>query len=798
MIKHLFKSAWRSVLKRKGFTLINIVGLATGLMCCLMIGLYVQDELSYDQYHTKKDRIFRVLHGDKITSRFNVWGNAPVGRALKADYPAVEAVTQFSGRASIQLRNGERIFQEDDVFFADSNVLEVFSWPLLNGDIRRALIAPNSIVLTESTAKKYFGKDSPVGKTLEGGKVAGRAGQNTYMVTGVLKDIPENSHFTFNALISMSSFRAHWPEVFDWWGYVDFYTYFLLRKPEDIGSLRAGIPDFLSRHLGNEAENSLLAYEPLLDAYLHSDAERQPGITGSLSKLYIFSVIGAFILFIACINFINLATARSMERAKEVGVRKVIGADRQTLALQFLSESILMILVSGLLAIAAFCALLPAANRFVEKHFAYSDLFSWESMGLFALIVAATALLAGVYPAFILSAFKPISTLKGSFKSSARGITLRKGLVTFQFCLSIALIAGTFVVVSQLNYLRQKDLGFRQDQMLVVDFNYDEDTQNNLSSLKDRMLAQEGVSSVSASRSVPGSFFPKAGTELEAADGGMKMEDISLFEVDIDFIPHFGIEMAAGRSYSRDFPSDTSAALVVNEAAARLYGYSDPKDIIGKSFSQWDMNGQVIGVTKDFNFQSLHSVVGPLALRLAPLSSRYLTLKIKAENLQATLEKVRQVWNDFSGNRPFLYSFLDESFNQQYQADQQFEKVFSSFSALAILIACLGLLGLATYSAEQRTKEIGVRKVLGASVSHIVALLSKDFVKLVLLAAVIASPLAWWLMNKWLEGFAYRMQIHWGIFVFASLLCVIIALGTISFQAIRAALTKPIDSLRDE
>ncbi len=680
----------------------------------------------------------------------------------------------------------------------DSTAFEVFSWKLIAGDPETALKAPYSAVLTESTAEKYFGEENPIGKTLEGGATGGRAAPGLYTVTGIMEDVPANSHFTFDALMSMSSFKQSWPEVFDQWGYVDFYTYFLVPEEYDIEKLSAKIPDFLKRHLPSNDGIYTMSFEPMLGAYLQSKADRQPGITGSVQNLYIFAIIGLFILCIACANFMNLATSRSMERAKEVGVRKVVGADHKGLIFQFMGESLLLVLIAAMLALAIVFAVLPTMEVFAGKHFALTTLLNWRTLAVFISIVAITGITAGSYPALILAGFKPVTVLKGTFKTTAKGATLRKGMVVFQFGLSIALIAGTFIVFSQLNHLQRKNLGFKQEQMLVIDFNYDDKVTNKLEAIKSTFLKEKEVLSISASRTVPGAYFPNAGTEIESKEGTMTQLGPSLYEVDVDFISHFGIEMAAGRPYSRDFPADTAHSLVINEAAAKSWGYADPHDIIGKRFSQWGREGQVIGVVKDFNYLSLHRKVEPLALRLAPTSSKFLTLKVQSDTVPETLAKLERIWAKLAPHRPFLYSFLDASFNRQYEADFRFRRLFTAFSGLALFIACLGLLGLATYTAQQRTKEIGVRKVLGASIASIVRLLTFDFVKLVLIAILVATPVAWWAMNKWLADFAYHINIQWWVFAFAGLAAVVIAMLTVSWQAIRAAMANPVKSLREE
>lgn len=808
MIKNQLKIAWRNLLKNKGYASINIIGLAIGMACALLIILYIKDELSYDQYHVNKDRIYRVIHGSKqegatsnsdaASYHYQVWGNAPVGAALKADFPEVQEIVQFSGQVSMLLKHDEKAFQEERVFFADSTTFDVFSWKLLAGDPKTALTAPYSAVLTESTAKKYFGNENPIGKTLEGSSTGGRANPGVYTVTGVMQDVPSASHFSFDALMSMSSFRQSWAMPFENWGYVDFYTYFLVPTDYDIAQLTAKIPAFLKRHHASEDGSYTITFEPLLSAYLHSAADRQPGTTGSMQNLYIFAIIGGFILCIACANFMNLATSRSMERAKEVGVRKVVGAGRKSLIGQFMGESLAMVGVAAVLALVLVFAALPWMEAFAGKRFDLSAVLNGHILPIFLLIALATGLLAGSYPALVLAGFKPVAVLKGTFKTAPKGAGLRQGMVVFQFGLSIALIAGTLIVFSQLNLLQHKSLGFKQEQMLVIDFNYDQQVMNNLEAIKNTMLGETEVRSVSASRSVPGSYFPNAGTEIESPEGAMVHQSPSLYEVDVDFIPHFGIEMAAGRAYSRDFPADTAHALVINEAAARLWGYADPAAIIGKRFSQWGKEGQVIGVVKDFNYLSLHRKVEPLALRLEPMSSRFLTLNVQSTDLPQTVAKLDRLWARLAPNRPFIYSFLDQSFNKQYEADFRFRRLFTAFSGLALFIACLGLLGLATYTAQQRTKEIGVRKVLGASTTNIVRLLSFDFVRLVLIAVLIATPAAWWAMNKWLENFAYHIDIQWWMFGMAGISAIVIALATVGWQAIRAAVANPVDSLRDE
>ncbi len=803
MYKNYFKIAWRNLIKKKAYSFINIFGLGLGIACCFLIFMYVQDERSYDSYHEKGDRIYRLIHGSKAensveaeANSFWVWGNAPVGPALSNHFPEVEKIVQFSGRSNVLFQYEDKIFQEDDVFCMDSTAFDVFSWELIQGDPKTALLAPYSIVITESTARKYFGNEDPMGKQLDGS--GGRVADSVYTVTGVLKELPSNSHFRFDILISMSSFKFTRPSIFNAWGYVDFYTYFLVNDQFNEANFRAKIPDFIARYHPDPESKYTIDIEPLKDVYLRTDAERQPGETGSLANIYVFSLIGLFILVIAMINFMNLSTARSMERAKEVGIRKSIGAEQKSLIFQFLGESFIIVSLSMLVAIFIIILSLPYMSSLTGKEFSLEPFINFQMLAFVVAIMLVIGVLAGSYPAFVLSNFKPALVLKGSARSGSGGINFRKVLVVFQFSLSIALIAGTIIVYQQMNHILNKDLGFDKERMLILDYNYDYEVNTKSEVLNIAMEENPAVISTSFTRSVPGSHFPNAGTEIQNATGEMEMLGQAIFQVGLDFITQFGLELVAGRSYSRDFPSDSSSAIVVNEAAARQYGYVNPADIVGKKFSQWGREGEVIGVVKDFNYISLHRNIEPLTLPFSPYNSRYMCLKIKSENLAETIKEVGAIWSKVIPHRPFLYSFLDDDFNAQYQADFIFRRLFTTFACLAIFIACLGLLGLATYTAEQRTKEIGIRKVLGADVRSIVTLLSKDFVLLVLVAMLIATPLSWYAMNQWLEGFAYRMEIQFWIFIFAGVIALSIAVFTISFQSIKSALLNPVNSLKNE
>ncbi len=800
MFKNYLKIAWRNLLKNKGYSLINIGGLAIGLACFLLIAVFISDELSFDSYHKKKDNIYRLVHhrSEQDPTETWIWGNAPVGPALKSDFPEIVEKVQFSGISDILLEYNNRSFQESECFYVDASVFNVFSWPLVSGNPQTALEAPYSIVLTETTAKKYFGNENPIGKTLNG--IGGRAADGEYTVTGVIKDIPQNSHFTFDVLMSMSSFYQTRPEIFDWWGYVDFYTYIVVADNFDQKAFETKIPGFLDKHIDPEERKEYyynFSLESLNDIYLHSTSDRQPGETGSLSNIYIFSIIGLFILVIASINFMNLATARSMERAKEVGVRKVIGAERRGLIHQFLGESLILVLVASILGLLLAFISLPWLGNLTNRTFEFGSIFTLPVLLLYFGITFLTGLFSGSYPAFILSGFKPVSVLKGAFRTSAQGTNLRKGLVVFQFSLSIAMIASTVVVYHQLGFMLNKDTGFDKEQQLILDFNWDGTVLSNAEAFKSELLSLADVRSVSLSRTVPSSHFPAAGTDIETPKGNMENFSPYIYEVDNNFIQHYKIEVVAGRAFSPDFPADSTSSLVVNEAAAKSFGYSNPQEILGKKFQQWGREGTIIGVVKDFNYMSLHQKVAPLTLRQVPYG-RYFSLRMQSNNYQEALASVEKKWSELAPHRPFLYSFLDESFNEQYLADVRFRRLFTLFSCLAIFIACLGLFGLATYSAMLRTKEIGIRKVLGADLATIVTLLSKDFIKLVGIAILIAIPFSWYVMEQWLDKYAYKIDVEWWVFALSGVLALAIAFFTVSFQSIKSATADPVKSLRTE
>jgi putative ABC transport system permease protein len=710
---------------------------------------------------------------------------------MRTEFQEVETATRFQTDDWLVTR-GDQHFDEKEAADADSTFFSVFDLPLLKGNPQTALRDPNSVVLTETTAKKYFGNADPMGQPLTLGRQKIHA-----TVTGVMKDIPDNTMVKASMLISMTTFIQAGPNSLDnQWGNYGPYEFVLLKPGASARPLEAKLPAFLEKMNGSEMHSSkmipTLHLERLRDVYLRST--RDSSKTGNIANVYIFSIVGAFILLIAGINFVNLTTARSTERAKEVGIRKVIGAGRGQLARQFLGESIILCLIAYLLAIGCSLLLLPPFNNLAGK-IINPGIFPPTSDLMILLGVAVfIGVAAGIYPALVLSSFQPVAVLKGRFASGGKGSFLRKGLVVVQFTIATGLIIGTLVVYNQLNFMRSQDLGFDKDQKMVMD------TQGDSTKLvlKEEVSHLPGVISTSMSASVPGGGDHGAYSQIENVKGDMQIANLDLYFVDFDYIPQFKIKMVAGRPFSRQFMTDTTNSMILNEAAVKMFGYTSPEQAIGKKFSQWGRTGTIIGVVKDFHFRSLQEVIKPLSIRIEPRACDLLSVNIDGHHIPGTIAAIERKWKELLPDKPFSYFFLDEFFDKQYRAEDRFGKLFLYFAGLAIFISCLGLMGLASYSTVQRTKEIGVRKVVGASVSQIVFLLSRDFLQLVLLAFVVSAPIAWWLIEGWLNGFAYRIPVYWWIFAIAGLLAVLIAVLTVSFQAIRAALVNPVNSLRSE
>ncbi|MDP4130528.1 MAG: ABC transporter permease [Bacteroidota bacterium] len=793
MLKNYFKIAFRNLWRHRVFSFINVIGLTISMTACFLIFLYVHFELSYDSFHSKADRIYRVVTDLKTPSEMLHTGGPSwaVGPHIVQEFPQLEAAVRTTGD-ELLVRKGNVKYQELNSLYADSAFFKVFDFKLLKGDPATALNEPLSIVFSQSAAKKYFGDQDPVGQTvlLTGDGL-------TAKITGLMEDMPENSLIKADMLVSMTTLtRKFNPGLDDQWGNYGNSTYILVKPGTRISALQAQFPAFLERRNGDEMKRlnmyPTLLLEPLKDVYLRST--RNGNNTGNINNVYIFSLVAVFILLIACFNFVNLTTARSAERAKEVGIRKVVGAMKAQLTAQFIGESVLLCVIAFLFTLGITALLLPSFNQLAGKIISTGVFQNGHFILLLLLAALGIGLLAGLYPALVLSSFKPVSVLKGRFSTGSRGVLLRKGLVVSQFTISITLIIATIIVYNQMNFMRNQDLGFNKDQMMVINTNSDPAKE----AFRNAVSGMAGVKSVAMSSSVPGGGNPGAYSMIQNKKGEMQIANLDLYFVDFDYIPQYHLKLLAGRAFSRDFQTDTTQAMILNEAAIKLFGYSSPKEAIGRRFSQWGREGMIIGVMKDFHFRSLQQEIKPLSMRIEPNGCNLISINISAKNLPATISDIEKKWNALIPARPFSYFFLDDFFDKQYRSEERFGKLFLNFAALAVLISCLGLLGLASYSTMQRTREIGIRKVLGASVTNIVNLLSGEFLKLVAIAIIIASPIAWFAMHSWLQDFAYRIHISLEIFITAAILAALIALLTVSFQAIKAAVANPVNSLRTE
>jgi putative ABC transport system permease protein len=794
MLKNYIKIAFRNLWRHKIFSLINITGLAIGMTACILIYLYVSFELSYDSFHRKADRIYRVVADLKtpdevISHNGPAWAVAP---NIKDEFPEVRSFVRITNWNDIAVRKGDIKLIEKSITWADSSFFEVFDFGLLKGDPHTALKEPHTVVLSEKIARKYFGKTDPIGQTLQFAD-----GSLTAKVTGIMKDIPENSQVKAELILSMTTITTEMATNLDSsWDNYGGYAYLLLTPGMDAKALERKFPAFLERRNGAAMKKAqmypTLMLEPLRDVYLRSTRDGQK--KENIANVYIFSVVAVFILLIACFNFINLTTARSADRAREVGVRKVVGAERWQLTKQFIGESLVICLIAFLLSIIFSSVLLPSFNQLAGKTISHSIFESVYCLAALFLAAVCVGVMAGVYPALVLSSYKPVVVLKGRYPGGSNGMWLRKALVVSQFAISIGLIIATIIVYNQMSYMRSRDLGFSRDQIMVMD-TYGDPAKNAFRQVLSQMPA---VKSVAMSANVPGSVNSSAYTEIENKKGVFQVTALDLYFVDYDYIDLFKMKVVAGRGFSKNFGTDSTQAMVLNESAVKLLGYSSPQEAIGKRYKQWGNEGEIIGVIKDFHFRSLQQQINPLSLRMSREYYNLLSVNISPVNLPATIAAIEKKWKELIPSWPFNYYFMDEFFDRQYRAEDRFGKLFLNFSILAILISCLGLVGLASYSAMQRTKEIGIRKVMGASVANIVGLLSKDFLKLLPIAALIAFPVAGFVMNNWLQDFAYRESLPWWAFVLAGVLATVVALFTIGFQAIKAAVANPVKSLRSE
>jgi putative ABC transport system permease protein len=808
MYKNYIKVAFRNLWKSKGFSAINIVGLAIGLATCLLIILYVLDELSFDRFHKKADRIYRVDGDIKFGGNHFILAvtSDPMGPTLKKDYPQVEQYVRFRNYGGILVRKGTENVQESKVIHADSTLFSVFTLPMIDGDAATALKDPNSIVITEKMARKYFNQTHVAGKSLF------LNNEKNYKITGVIKDIPAQSHFRFDFFLPLSASDESRASS---WVSNNFNTYIVLKEGADPKALEAQFDAMIEKYMGPQVKQvlsidmselkksgSYVRYQltPLTSIHLHSDKTVELGVNSSIQYVYIFSAIALFILLIACVNFMNLSTARSSNRAKEVGIRKVMGSLQSGLIKQFLTESMLISTISLVLALLIAWLMLPYFNHLAAKEITLSFITKPWLLPALVLLVFITGLLAGSYPAFYLSAFQPIQVIKGKLATGFKSSWLRSSLVVFQFAISIVLIIGTIVIYNQLHFIQSRKTGFNREQVLVLHETHP--LGNQAKAFKEELTKLPGVVNATMTGFLPTNewrndspLFPDPTLDSKRA------LSTQIWPADEQYIPTLGMEIVRGRNFSSQFPTD-STGIIINEAAAKLLGFDDPVNKNLYYLNNFTNNKDVtvfhiIGVVKDFNFNTMHQHVSPLVL-LWKRNTDKMALRINTKNIPSLIAQIENKYKAMAPGQPFRYSFMNEDFNNLYRAEQRMGHISLTFAILAILIACLGLFALVAYAAEQRTKEIGIRKVLGATVRNITTMLSMDFLKLVCIASVIAFPLAWWAMHTWLNDFAYRTSISWWVFAIAGALAVLIAIVTVSFQAIKAALANPVNSLRNE
>ena len=798
MFKNYLKIALRMLKRHKTYSFINIAGLAIGLACCLLILLYVQYERSYDRYHENADLIYRVVEeldffGNKSHMAITPASFAP---AMKNEFPEVKDAVRFmKGNFSedkVLVTHGTDNYYEDKWYFADHSVFEIFTFPLVKGDPKTALKEPFTVVLSEEKARKYFGDEDPVGKILT---LNDRYSQSDFTVNGVLKEIPENSHFRFDFLASFSTMDKRFPEwVQNWFNHM-YYTYLLLDGNSSPEALEGKFTDLVIKHAGKQAGAVLKPHlQPLTSIHLYSHLESEIEANSDAAYVYIFAAVALFILMIACINFMNLATARSSYRTREVGMRKVVGARRSQLVRQFLGESILFSFIALPLAVVMMELLLPAFRAFTDRDLGFNYLNNWPILFILIGITLVVGCVSGIYPALFLSAFKPIKVLKGKLSSGSRGISLRRGLIVFQFAVSIILITATGIVLSQVRYIRTTKLGFNKDQVLVLNIK-DKELRTKYEVIKAELSKNPSILKVTASSGIPGRVSHNWFFRTEGLQEKKEKPSMWVMMVDHDFIQTLGMEIVEGRDFSRSFTTDEKDAIILNESAVKKYGWGSP---LGRNIKTENNDGYVIGVVKDFHFKSFYQQIEPVMIYISPRYFEFMSVRIVADRIPEAIAFLKTEWKELAPNRPLDYFFLDDDFDKVYRQEKRAGKIFGYFSVLAIFVACLGLFGLAAFTAEQRTKEIGIRKVLGAKTSNIVTLLNKEFIKWVLMANLIAWPVAYYAMSRWLQSFAYRTSIGPGVFVFSAVVALLIALLTVSSQAIKAAIANPANALRYE
>jgi putative ABC transport system permease protein len=802
MLKNLLKIAIRNILKDKTYSIINILGLTIGITCSLFLFMYILDELSYDRYHKNANNIYRIVSNIKEPDNAFTWAVAqiPMAEELR-NYPEVKNAVRFFQTGRTLYKNGDRQFYEERFFLADSTVFDMFSYQFLIGDPNTALDNPFSVVVTEKIAKKYFGGvEEAMGKSLQS-----KNNDNVVeeiKVTGVIRDVPLNSHFRFDALISRNSY----PQYNSGWGNFGVFTYILLPENYDLSKMYVSLDKVIKEKVNPifEQYGIKIRYElqRITDIHLYSKIQDEAEEGGDISYIYIFGAVAIFMLIIACINYMNLATARSANRAKEVGVRKVMGSQRFQLIAQFITESVVLALLALVMSLIFVYLLLPAFNDLSNKELPFTYILQTPVILSLLSVVLFVGVIGGSYPAFYLSSFNPVSVLKGKLAARGGSVIFRKVLVVFQFAISIFMLISTLVVYDQLSYLRNKDLGFTKERVLRLDLN-ERELRNKAQVLVDRLRQTPEVAGVGMANSSPGQGIGKLLLKVEDNDGKLTDRGVDLFNADYDFVKTMGMTIVQGRDFSRDIVSDTTYAVLVNESMVKRMAWTNP---IGKKFifqgggpNNTDIEKHVVGVVKDYHQNSLYDAIEPLMILLNK-SNNYVFVRTGEGDVRQSLKAVEKGWKEVFPGYAFEYNFLDQDFNSQYKADEKRSQIFTAFSGLTILIACLGLLGLAAFTTEQRTKEIGVRKVIGASVNNLVMLVSKEFFLLVGIGTVLAFPCAWYVTENWLQNFAYRIELkgEWLTFILSALLAFVITLTTVGYHVMRAASANPVNSLRDE
>ncbi len=803
MLKNYLKIAFRNLARNKSYSFINIFGLAIGLTCTILIGLYIVHELSFDKFHKNGDRLYRVVESYNSEQQETWYAStfSALAPALVSEFPSIKNVSHIHPTNGLVTSDENKKYQEENIIYADSAFFEMFSFPLVSGDSKTALDKPFTAVITQNIATKFFGKENAIGKTLS---FKGERSTFEFEVTGVAENLPSNSHIQFEYVLSYESLRTTRPWEYNKWYYPPMYTYVELASNESLVDLKAAFPAFQQKYVGAEADLRALDLQPISQIRLYSDYQNELSPTSDITYIFLFSAIGFFILIIACINFMNLATARSMKRSREVGMRKTLGAERKQLIWQFLGEALIITTISMILALFIVEIILPYFNSVSGKVLSLSTINLQTTILLGTGVILFVGILAGSYPAFYLSGFKPIQVLKGVTKKEGTSASFfRKGLVVFQFFISTGLIFGTFIVTQQLDFLQNERLGFNKEQVAIIPIRESGD-QFNIKSLKDEILRIPGIESASAVSGVPG--ISSGIHAFGAVPMDNKNDTLSVMTITSDhsFVETLQLNLLEGRNFSEAFSTDETQAFIINQTAAKKFGWDNP---VGEELTLRfyvenlvEKQGIVIGMVEDFQYHSLHSDIDPILIQVfsSTFYHDYLVVRFTSDNLQATLSEVEKKWSAFNPERPFEYTFLDDTFDTLYRAEEQLSLVFNLFAIIAIAIACLGLFGLASYSTEQRLKELGIRKVLGASASDILTLLSKDFLKLVILGFLISVPFALFFMNKWLQNFADRIEINVGLFFFVAVVSISVAVIAVSYQSMRAALMNPVDSLKSE